>query len=460
MNPPLPSRRSFLKLTGLSAASVAAPLILPHRLWGASAPSNHVHLAVIGCGSRATGNVRGSFLQNLPEARLVATCDPLKSRREGFARMVNQSYGQQVCAPVADFREVLARPDIDGIIVSTPDHWHVPIAYAAALAGKAMYVEKPLSLALTWSQKLRAVVAEKKVVFQYGTQQRGSMSQFRRACELVRNGYLGDLREVLAWCPDMSQQLNQASAPYGSTAPVAPPADFDYEMWLGPAPMAPFTVDRCTQYGAYHIHDYALGFIAGWGAHPLDIVHWALDMDGGGPTRIDAAGILPPAGSLWNTIESWDARLTYPKDLVVRFMGHRIAAPVVKARRPFFRDEGILFVGSKGWISVDRTALYCSDRNLQTHEVGENEIRLIRTRSQAQNFIDAIRGLAKPISPLEAAIRSDTVSLLTDIAIRGGRPIQWDPKTETIVGDPDASKLLDRPLRAEWNVFAANERRA
>jgi predicted dehydrogenase len=460
MNPSLPTRRSFLKRTGLSTASAAAALILPRRLWGASAPSNHVRLAAIGCGGRATGNVRGSFLQNLPEARIVASCDPLKSRREGFARMVNQSYGQEVCAPVADFREVLARPDIDGVIVSTPDHWHVPIAYAAALAGKAMYVEKPLSLALTWSQKLRAVVAEKKVVFQYGTQQRGSMSQFRRACELVRNGYLGELREVLAWCPDLSQQLGQASAPYGSTTPVAPPADFDYEMWLGPAPVAPFTVDRCTQYGAYHIHDYALGFIAGWGAHPLDIVHWALDQDAGGPTRIDAAGILPPAGSLWNTIESWDARLTYPKDLVVRFMGHRIAAPVIKARRPFFRDEGVMFVGEKGWLSVDRTALYASERALQTHEVGENEIRLIRTRSQAQNFIDAIHGRAQPISPLEGAIRSDTVSLLTDIAIRGGRPIRWDPKTESIVGDTDASKLLDRPLRAEWNVFAANERRA
>jgi predicted dehydrogenase len=457
MNPRTLTRRRFLARAATAAA--IGPFIVPSRLFGQSAPSNHVRLAAIGCGARARGNVLIDFVRNLEDARVVVACDCFEQRREQFAAKVNEFHGQKVCEPMADFRAVLVRPDIDGVIISTPDHWHVPLAYAAALAGKDAYVEKPLSLALTWAQKLRRVVAEKKTVFQYGTQQRGSMHQFRRACELVRNGYIGEVREVLAWCPDMSQQLKQASAPYGSTEPVAPPAGFDYDLWIGPAPMQPYTRDRCTQYGGYHIYDYALGFVAGWGAHPLDIVHWGLDMDQSGPVRCEGSGILPPAGSLWNTIESWDMRLEYPKNVQVRFMGHRIAEPVVRARRNFFRDEGIMFTGTKGWVSVDRTALYTSDRALQTHEVGENEIRLTRTASQARNFVDCMRSRQPTISPLEAAIRGDTVSLLTDIAIRSGRPIRWDPKTETIVGDEAASRMLERPLRAKWDVFAGDPAR-
>jgi hypothetical protein len=448
------SRRRFLAQGAIGAAAITAPLILPARLFGRQAPSNHVRLAAIGCGARAHGNVGNGFVQRLQDARVVAACDCFRHKREHFAAMANEYYGAKVCEPVADFREVLARPDIDGVIVSTQDHWHVPIAYAAALAGKDMYVEKPLSIALAWMPRLRKVVAEKRVVFQYGTQQRGSMQQFRRACELVRNGYIGDIREVLAWCPDMSQQLESASARYGSREPVAPPPGFDYDLWLGPAPLQPFTLDRCTRYGGFHIYDYALGFIAGWGAHPIDIVHWGLDMDGSGPVRCEGSGILPPRGSLWNTIESWDVRCEYPNGVPMRFMGHRIAEPVVKARRGIFREEGVMFIGSKGWVSVDRTALYTSDRALQRHEVGENEIRLTRTESHPRNFIDCMRSRQPTISPLESAIRSDTVSHLADIAIRSGRPIRWDPATEALVGHDELAPMLDRPVRAKWDVFS------
>jgi hypothetical protein len=452
MKPSQLTRRRFLQ----TAAVAAAPLLVPARVRGGNAPSNHVRLAAIGCGSRAHGNVTGDFARGLPDARVVAACDCFPHKSEHMAARLNEIYGQKVCEPVADYRAVLARPDIDGVIVSTQDHWHVPIAYAAALAGKDMYVEKPLSLAFAWGQRLRRVMAGKNLVFQYGTQQRGTQPQFRRACELVRNGYIGEVREVLAWCPDMSQQFRPGNERFGTTATIAPPAGFDYDLWLGPAPVAPFTVDRCSALGGYHIYDYALGFIAGWGAHPLDIVHWGLDQDGGGPTRCEGSGILPPKGSLWDTIESWDVRCDYPKGVQVRFMGHRIAEPIVKARRGFFREEGVMFFGSKGWVSVDRVALYTSDRALQRHEVGENEIRLIRTASQARNFVDCMRSRQATISPLESAIRSDTVSHLTDIAIRCGRPIRWDPATETIVADPEASRMLDRPLRAKWDVFAGN----
>ncbi|MBI2497330.1 MAG: Gfo/Idh/MocA family oxidoreductase [Opitutae bacterium] len=452
MTSPTFTRRQFLTRT----AAAAVPLILPKRLWGRNAPSNHVRLAAIGCGSRAKSSVVTEFTRELPDVRVVVACDCFQEKRERIAGLVNEVHGMKVCEPVADYRDVLARPDIDGVIISTHDHWHVPLAYAAALAGKDVYVEKPLSPALAWSQRLRKAVAAKQTVVQYGTQQRGSLHQYRRACELVRNGYIGEITEVLAWVPDMSLNLKAPRTPYGSKEPLAPPEGFDYDMWIGPAPMEAYTADRCTKYGGYHIYDYSLGYIAGWGAHPLDIVHWALDMDHSGPSECEGSGILPPAGSLWNTIESWDMRFQYPGNVKLRFMSQRIAEPVVRARRNFFRDEGIIFTGKKGWVAVDRTALYASDRNLQTHEVGENELRLTRTASQARNFVDCMRSRQTPISSLEAAIRSDTVSHLTDIAIRRGRPIRWDPATETIVGDEEASRMLDRPLRAKWDVFAEN----
>lgn len=436
---------------------LTAPMILPSRLLGRDAPSNHVRLAAIGCGLRGTENIGRGFIDQLPDARVVVACDTFREKRETFASRLNAKYGAKVCEPVADYREVLARSDIDAIVVSTQDHWHVPIAYAAALAGKDMYVEKPLSIAFAWSQKLRKVVNEKKVVFQYGTQQRGSQPQFRRACELVRNGYIGEVREVLAWCPDMSSQFALASVPpYGSTEPIAPPEGFDYDMWIGPAPMKPYTADRCTAYGGFHIYDYALGFIAGWGAHPIDIVHWGLNMDASGPTKCEAAGIIPPKGSLWDSIESWDLRCEYPGGIRMRLMGGRISEPVVKSRLGAIREEGVMFIGSEGWVSVDRHALYSSDKKLQRHEVGENEIQLTRTKSHPRNFIDCIRSRQETISPLEAGIRSDTVSHLGDISIRTGRDIRWDPITEKIQGDEEASSMLDRPLRGKWDVFSGN----
>ena len=399
-------------------------------------------------------NVLNMFVRPLDDVRVVIACDCFKHKREHFAAQVNAFHGMNVCEPVADFRDVLARSDIDAVVISTQDHWHVPIAFAAISAGKDVYIEKPLSVALAWSQKLRVLAAEKKAVVQYGTQQRGDQSQFRRACELVRNGYIGEVKQAYAWCPGMEQQFAAASVPpYGSTEPVAPPPDFDYDMWIGPAPLRPYTVDRCTKFGGYHIYDYALGFIAGWGAHPLDIVQWGMDLDSTGPARVSGTGKLPPAGSLWDTAETYDVTFDYAGGLNVRLMSEHLAKPVITPLQRVFHDHGTTFVGTKGWISVDRMGLYSSDRSLQSQEVGSNEIQLMRAESHARNFVDAIRDRTPTVSPLEAAIRSDTLSHLGDIAIRTGRTIQWNPQNETITNDPEASAMLDRPIRTEWNLF-------
>jgi predicted dehydrogenase len=321
------------------------------------------------------------------------------------------------------------------------------------MAGKDMYVEKPLGVALAWAWKLRAAVAARKVVFQYGTQQRGDQRQFRRACELVRNGYIGAVQRVDAWCDDMSAQFGAASRPpYGSTTPVAVPKDLDYELWLGPAPRKPYTADRCTNFGAYHIYDYALGFIAGWGAHPLDIAQWGLGMDSSGPVHYQGTGLIPPKGSLWDTIESWDLHCEYASGVRLHFMGSRVAKPVVATYHPVWHDHGTTFFGKKGWINVNRYALYASDKALQKAQIKPDEQHLTNTESQARDFVDCMKSRQPTVNPLESAIRSDTISHLGDICIRLGRPIRWDPQQEQIVGDAEAAKMLDRPLRAPWQL--------
>lgn len=450
MKPHPSSRRDFLKKSSL----LAAPLIVPSSVFGKNAPSNRINLAAIGTGSRCNANVLPNFVKAMDDARVIVACDCFENRREGFAAKLNDYYGGKVCEAVADSDEVMARDDIDGVVISTIDHWHVPLAYRAALAGKDMYVEKPLSLAMSWAWKLREVVERKNVVFQYGTQQR-SDGAFQRAIDLVRNGYIGKVERVEAWCPDMSSQFKAAKAPYGSKAVAKIPKGFDYERWIGPAPMKPYTVDRCTKFGGWHNYDYALGFIAGWGAHPLDIAQWGLGMDNSGPIRYEGSGLIPPHGSLWDSIESWDMQCEYANGVTMRFMGQRAAKEFgAKLENRPERDHGTTFFGTEGWVSVDRGGCYYNHRgqsqNAYTIEHQASDELVYKSPSQARNFVDCIKSRAATINPLESAIRSDTISHLSDICIRTGRSIDWDPTTETIRDDAEATKMLDRPMRQPW----------
>ena len=389
----------------------------------------------------------------MPDVRLVAVVDCYQNRRETFAKTANEQYGGNVCATYRDFREVVARKDIDGVIISTPDHWHVLMALAAARAGKDMYLEKPLGVALAGASKLRKELARHKVVFQYGTQQRGDQTQFRRACELVRNGHIGKVHRVDAWCPDMSTHFQLASVPpYGSTKPIDVPAGMDYDLWFGPAPRKPYTADRCANGGRYHIYDYALGFISNWGAHPLDIAQWGLNMDHTGPVHYEGSGKFPPKGSLWDTIESWDVHCEYADGVKLHYMGSRVAQPVVAAYHPAWCPHGTTFFGDEGWINVNRSALYASNKALQKTKTKPEELHLTDAPSHARNFVDCMKSRLPTVSPLESAIRSYTIGHLSDISIRLGRAIQWDPQKEQIVGDAEASKLLDRPMRAPWGL--------
>ena len=448
------SRRSFLKS---AAALAAAPMIVPSSVFGRTAPSNRINLAAIGLGNRGSGNVWQDFVSTQDDVRLVAACDCFASRRTAFAAKVDEFYGGRYCEPMADWRDVLARKDVDGVIISTPDHWHVPLAYHAAKARKDMYVEKPLGVAMAWAFDLRDAVASNEVVFQYGTQQRSS-SEFTRAVELVRNGYIGRIRHVDAWCSGMRSPGSYAQVfdeRFRDTEPAPVPADLDYETWIGPAPMKPFTKSRCSEWGAYHIYDYALGFIAGWGAHPLDIAQWGLDKDHTSPVFYEGKGEIPEGG-LFDTVDNWDVKCRYADGVTLRFMCDRVAKDVPglmddPRKRPFL-DHGTTFWGEGGWISVSRGFLYASPKELQKTRIREDEKPAIRSSSQGGNFVDSIRTRRPTINPLDSAIRSDTISHLSDIAIRLGRAVHWDPAKERIIDDREATERLDRPMRKPWTI--------
>jgi predicted dehydrogenase len=443
-------RRTFLKT---AATAVVTPMIIPSTALGQNAPSNRINLAIIGVGGRGTDHV--DYVSTLKEAQLLAVCDCFQTRREGTRDRLNAHYDGNFVTAYSDYREVLARDDIDGIIVATPDHWHVHVAIAAARAKKHMYVEKPLSISMEWAWKLREEVKKNEVVFQYGTQQR-SQFQFRQACELVRNGYIGEVERVDTWCEGMGENFegdgleeDGSATVVGSTAPIDPPEGLDYNRWLGPAAVKPYTADRCTFQGSWHVYDYALGFIAGWGAHPLDIAQWGLDTDHTSPVRYEGTGMVSKRG-LFDTIESWDMECTYASGLKMRFQNSRKAKEDVTAYRRW-NDHGTTFFGSEGWVSVDRGSMFTSEHKLRGIKLKPDDIHLRRSQGHPDDFIACIKSGEPTLSPLEAGIRSDTICHLSDIAIRLGRTIDWDPKKERILGNPLAQAMLDRPIRAPWN---------
>jgi predicted dehydrogenase len=423
------TRRGFVA----SSAAALTANIFTGRLRGAN---DRVNVAFIGTGTRGGDGLIPMFLR-VADCQCVATCDAFADRREARAQQINDYYagkfGQgtyKVCATYADFREMLNRKDIDAVAIATPDHWHVLAALAAVRAGKDIYLEKPLSISVYQEKVLRQELLRTGRVFQYGTQQR-SMEHVRHGCELVRNGRIGQVHtvEVLAPCGDRG----------GSTAPQPIPEGFDYEMWTGPAPMRPYNDDRCRKPwpGHYFIYDYCLGFIAGWGAHPLDVAQWGLGTDDISPVEFEGKGFIPKQG-LFDAIANWTVRAKYANGVVMDFMDDHINLTK--------------FIGTDGWISISRKELDAEPKSVLDSVVGPSEIHLTASASHAQNFIDCVRSRHLTISPFEAAIRSDAISHLSNIAIRTGRKIRWDPVREEIIDDSEASRMLDRSIRPPWKI--------
>jgi len=439
-----PSRRDFIKKTVGVGALLGFPTIIPSSVLGQNgkvAPSNRATIGVIGCGSQS--RVCVSYARSA-RAEIVAVCDPFKSRQQTRAG----EWGVQ--HRYTDFRKLLARDDIDAVHVVTPDHWHVPISLAAARAGKDMYCEKPLGVSIEQNLAAREIVAKHQRIFQYGTQQRSSQA-CRMGIELVLNGHIGEVQEIYVWAP--------GGVPGGGDPTPQPvPEDLDYDLWLGPAPLQPYSPDRVSNRGAWHVYDYAIGFIAGWGAHPLDQLQWWADaVNMGIPVEYKTSGSIAK-GPLFNTVYQWQMEANYANGLKMRFMDTQSAKQLAAGLssgmgEPLLKHgNGTLFVGSQGWVSVSRGAFNTSSEALRRQAKDPGPIRLPASQSHTGNFVDCVLSREQPVTSLESAIRSDIISHMGDIGIRTGETLKWDPVKETVLGSTDAVKMMQRPMRAPWSL--------
>lgn len=410
------TRRTALK----TAAAIAAPYVITSTAMGnADTPpaSDRVTLGHIGVGNRGRGLLRG--FMRCKGVQSVAVSDAYKSRRETCAGWIKgKAY--------TDFRELLAREDIDAVVIATPDHAHVPIAVAAARAGKDAYVEKPLGVSIEQILACQAVFEKHKRIFQYGTQQRSS-KHCRFGCELVRSGRIGKVQRIEVVAPN--------GGAGGSTTEAPIPADLDYDTWIGPAPMAPYTNSRCNPPGSYWISDYSIGYLGGWGAHPLDIMVWGSQADQSGLVEIEGSGMIPDKG-LFDTVINWNIRGKLG-DVDFTFMPG---------------GDSTRFIGSEGWVRIWRGGIDANPKSLLTSKIGDGDVRLLESPRHDQNFVDSIRSRKEAVSPIGDAVHSDVISHLCNIAVRTGHKIKWDSKKEIILDDAEATAMLSRPLRSGWTL--------
>lgn len=425
------TRRQFLTTAGrLAAGSFAVSGALISAAMGRPASrisvNDQITLGCIGVGGQGTHNMR-AFLNN-PNSRVVAVCDVDRGHRERAKGIVDQFYGNNDCDTYNDFREVNARSDIDGVVICTPDHWHVIPAIDAARRGKDMYVEKPLTLTIDQGIALRREVRRHNRILQTGSQQR-SDRDFRYACELVRNGYIGDVKTVEVVIPGN----NRTTGPSWEPMPV--PEGFDYDFWLGPAPWAPYTEQRCF-YQFRFILDYSGGQVTNWGAHFLDIAQWGLGMDHSGPVEVYGQGEFPETG-LFTTATKVDFTCIYENgvELTCKTGG-----------------TGTKFIGTDGWVFVNRSRLEAEPASLLETTIKPDEIHLYRSNDHHQNFLDSMRSRKDPIADVETGHRSATICHLGNIAMLTKRHLKWDPQKEQFVGDDAANRMTYRPARSPWKI--------
>lgn len=459
-------RREFIRCAaGSIIASAVFPAIIPASALGrngAVAPANRITVGVIGCGPQGLG-VMGNFL-NEKDCRVVAVCDVKADQLEAARCTVNARYENQDCRTYDDLRELVACKDIDACLIATPDHWHVLAALAAVNSGKDVYLEKPLAPSLEEGQALRAAVRRRQRVFQFGTQQR-SQRIFRFACELVRNGAIGKLQHINVWAP--------GSAPGGSTQVVPVPQGWDYDRWLGPAPFSPYTENRCVADGGkktwWFISDYSLGFVSGWGIHPLDIASWGGGDLFDGEVTVQGRGNFRRADGICDTATIWEMDYRFANGLTMKFVG----APNGGNRNestgePFLHSEewkqryrritthGTAFEGGDGWVHVDRDGINLQREDLIDTNADEFKVKLPRSSGHVRSFLESVRSRAATVSNIDSALRADTLCHLADIAMRLGRKMTFDFRKERFSPDASANaKLKARPMRKPWHLQAS-----
>jgi predicted dehydrogenase len=423
------SRRGFLKAT----AATAVPLILPSHVWSAEvSPNDRIVMGCIGMGTQGRG-LLGGWLNN-KEIQVVAVCDVDTTRREHHKKMVDDHYAKQAnstykgCDAYNDFREVVARKDISAVCIATPDHWHAIPVIMAANAKKDIYCEKPLSLTISEARAMVNAVRKNNRVFQTGSMQRSSR-EFLKACELVRNGRIGQVKEIYV-------SVGGPSRPCDLPEEAMEPG-LDWNFWLGPAPMRGYN-HILSPRGVHqnfpdwrNYREYSGGMMTDWGAHHFDIAQWGLGRDDSGPVEI-----LPPDGKDVK-------RLTYKyANGVLMYHGGLQGY-----------GFGVVFVGEKGKICVDRGKFKAEPEELaKDYVVGSDKIKLYNSSNHQKDFVTCVRSRQKPICDVEVGCRSVTVCHLGNLAYWNKRPLKWDPAKERFVGNDEANTWLDRTKRAPWNT--------
>jgi len=419
------NRRTFLKQT----AGLAAFYIVPRHVLGRGflAPSDQISVGFIGLGKQAAG-LRGQFLKN--EARVMAACDVDKNKVTAFADAVNKHFAEKGekesykgCQQYDDYRKLLSNKDIDAVVIATPDHWHSAIAIAAAKAGKDIYCEKPLSLTIQEGRDMVNATRKYKRIFQTGNMQR-SWPEFRQAVELVRNGYIGQIKSI---------NVNVGGPPHDFDLVSEPiPEGLNWDFWLGPN-----TIDRpynnvldpsltASYWGKWRdIRDFGGGGMTDWGAHMFDIAQWGLDMDNSGPTELhpgkDGKGLV-----------------------------YRYANGIEMHHTPVDGPQYCQFIGTEGEVKVARRNLTTTPASLKDKVIGESEKHVYFSDNHYKDFLDAIKSRKKPISDVEVGHRTASVCTLGNIAYQLGRPLRWNPEKEKFENDAEANKLLSRPMRTKW----------
>lgn len=412
------TRRRFL---GQAAAAVAMPYVITGSALGGAkkkAASERVTFAVIGLGDRGPGHTG----MGGGAGQLVAVCDTWKDRREKVAK-------QRKVRAYTDFREVLARDDIDAVVLTVPDHWHVPMAILAAKAGKDIFCEKALGTSVGEDLALRAAIKRYGRVFQYGPQRRASR-RFRHACELVRGGRIGKVREI-----------HIVAATFGGCAPkkVTPqpaPKSLSYDMWLGPAPVAPYVPGRCKARGWYCIYDYCLGWISAWGSHVLSIAQWGYDTHKAGVTEYQGSGAITNVG-LNDNLVNWDVKMQCANGVKMTLKTG---------------GNSVKFVGSEGTVWAADRGEGSEPASIWKEKIKPGDLKLKTVNNLGADFIRCVKTRETTVGPIDSAVYSDIISHIADIAIRLKRPVKWDPAKEKIVGDEQASRMLTRAIRPPWQI--------
>ena len=432
------SRRRFLAVAGVAAA---APMIVPSSLLGQAAPSKRINVASFGWGMQGPGNT--DALMHRKDCQVVAVCDLDKNHLKQAIDSVNGFYKNQDCKGYSNYLEVLAREDIDAVMIAVPDHQHALVAIAAAKNKKDIYGEKPLAKTIAEQQAIVKAVQQNKRIWQTGSWQR-SVENFHYASEIVRNGLIGEIKRVEVGLPSGHTDFAGTGRKMQITDP---PANLDFEHWIGPSKMEPYIEGRIHMNWRWN-YNTGGGQLLDWIGHHCDIAHWGCDFDNAGPSEIEGQGEFPKPDAIWNTCTKYRAELKYPKGITMIIAGGHNDI-----------RSGTKWIGSDGWVWVDRGGFDCSKaefKDMSRLPANLRKVQLFNSRNHQGNFLDCIKTRQPTITPVETAHHSAIPGHLALISMMVKRKIRWDAEKEVIIDDPEASKLLTNAIIAPPTSWKLN----